>query len=82
MGCNDGHRYYGPAYICSKPDCKQESRKQGSASGGAEAYGRLCDDHWNELFQGVVEEMLAGKSTEELLRDFAGMIYMLQRKSR
>jgi len=81
MGCHDYHsNYY--AYTCPKSDCKQQSLEPGSFLGGAESYGRLCDDHWNEFFQGVVEKMLAGKSTEELLRDFAGMIYMLQRQSR
>ena len=79
MGCHD---YYGPTYICVKQGCKEKSRNQDSYTDGAETYGRLCDDHWDELFQGVIERMLAGKSTDDLLRDFAGMIYMLQRRTR
>ena len=81
MGCHDFHsNYY--AYTCPKPDCTKQSLEPGSFLGGREAYNRLCDDHWNEHLQEVVEEMLVGKSTDELLRDFAGMIYMLQRQSR
>jgi uncharacterized protein YecT (DUF1311 family) len=79
MGCHD---YYSSPYICPKPDCEKKSLNQDSYLDGAEAYGRLCDDHWNEIYQAAIERMLAGKSTDELLRDFAGKIFMLQRQSR
>ena len=79
MGCND---YIRDTYICQKPGCQKKSRCQDMYIGDSEDYGRLCDDHWNEFYQDVIKKRLTGKSTDELLRDFAGMIFMLERRRR